>query len=173
MLKDLSFAVNGEPEELPLAENAERLSWTGRLASGESASFAIRFQGRGLDAFTYTLDPEMPVRNFDLKIDIAGGDNFDYGAGVVPATHTRIGDGEIHLAWEFASLEAGFPFGVILPSERSFDSVLMTMASRSWATFVLFFAALVGLGLYCGRPLERFEAYLVGSGYGFFFILLP
>ncbi len=173
MLKDLSFAVNGEGEELPLSEGADRLSWTGRLASGESASFLIRFSGRGLDAFTYTLDPEMPVRNLDLQIDIFGGDNYDYGSGVVPATHKVISDGEIHLGWDFASLEAGFPFGVILPSETSFDRILLTMARRSWATFVVFFAALVGLGLYYQRSLERFEAYLAGSGYGFFFVLLP
>jgi hypothetical protein len=173
MLKDLSFSVNGAPEALPFAENEERLSWTGRLTSGESASFLIRFRGRGLDAFTYTLDPEMPVRNFDFKIDITGGDNFDYAQGVVPATYTEVSDGEIHLGWKFASLEAGFPYGVILPSERSFDSVLLTMARRSWATFILFFGALVCLGLYHNRPIERIEAYLAGAGYAFFYVLLP
>lgn len=173
MLKDLAFTVNGEPEPLPLAEHADRLSWTGRLASGQSASFSIRFSGRGLDAFTYTLDPEMPVRNLDLQIDIRGGDNFDYGPGVVPASHTELAQDEIHLTWSFASLESGFPFGVILPSERSFDTVLMTMTRRSWATFVLFFVAIVVLGLYFGRPMERFSSYLIGASYGFFFVLLP
>ncbi len=173
MLENLSFTVNGEEEPLPLAENAKRLTWTGRLTSGEAASFRIQFKGQGLDAFTYTLDADMPVRDFDLAINILGGDNYDYGPGVVPATRVEVGDDAVRLGWSFASLETGFPFGVILPSERSFDAVLMTMARRSWATFVLFFAALVGLGLYFGRPLARFEAYLVGAAYGFFFVLLP
>src|SRR5262245_49999477 len=53
MLSELAFAVNGAPEPLPLAESADRLTWTGRLEKGQTARFAIGFKGRGLDLFNY------------------------------------------------------------------------------------------------------------------------
>jgi hypothetical protein len=174
MISDLSFEVDGEPEPLPLSETHDRLVWTGRLARGESAELGIRFRGRGLDSFTYFADPELPVRDLVLDIQIAGGDNYDYGAGVLPATRVdRAEDNRVALHWEFASLEAGFPFGVILPSERSYDSIILTMIRRSWASFVLFFAAITGLALYRERPLARYDAYLLAATYAFFFVLLP
>jgi hypothetical protein len=173
MLRDLSFHVNGEPAPIPLNESADKLVWTGRLAAGESATFAIGFRGRGLDSFRYVLDPELPVRNLELTIDIRGGDNYDYETGVVPATSVETGEDRIRLAWSFDSLEAGFPFGVILPSEQSFDEVILTLIRRAWATFALFLFALVGLGIYHRRPLTRVETYLASAGYAFFFVLLP
>jgi hypothetical protein len=173
MLSELSFAVNGTPEPLPLAESADRLTWTGRLARGETARFSIGFKGRGLDLFNYVLDPELPVRNLKLEMHIAGGENYDYAEGVVPATSVATSEESVDLIWEFASLESGFPLGVILPSERSFDAVILTMIRRAWATFLLFHAVLVGLALHVRRRLTRFEAYLAASGYGFFYVLLP
>jgi hypothetical protein len=160
MLSELTFAVNGEPEALPLAESADRLTWTGRLA-------------RGLDLFNYVLDPELPVRNLKLEMHIAGGENYDYAEGVVPATSVATSENGVDLVWQFASLESGFPLGVILPSERSFDSVILTMIRRAWTTFLLFHAVLVVLALHVRRKLTRFEAYLAASGYGFFYVLLP
>jgi hypothetical protein len=173
MLSDLSFAVNGQAETLPMAESADRLTWTGRLARGETATFSIGFKGRGLDLFTYVLDPELPVRNLELEMHITGGENFDYGEGVVPATSVQATADRVDLVWQFASLETGFPLGVILPSERPFDTVLLTMIARAWATFLLFHAVLIALSLHVRRKLARFEAYLAAGGYGFFFVMLP
>lgn len=173
MLSELTFAVNGEPESLPLAESADRLTWTGRLPRGQTASFSIGFKGRGLDLFNYVLDPELPVRNLKLEMHIAGGENYDYAEGVVPATSVVSTEDSVDLTWEFASLESGFPLGVILPSERSFDAVILTMIRRAWTTFLLLHAVLVALALHVRRRLTRFESYLAASGYGFFYVLLP
>jgi hypothetical protein len=173
MLRDLRFRVNGEPAELPLSESADKLVWTGRLAAGESATFEIGLRGRGLDAFRYALDPELPVRDFELQIDIRGGRNYDYPAGVVPATSVEQEGEGVSLHWAFDSLEAGFPFGVVLPSEKSFDRVILRMVRRAWATFALFFAALTGLAVLHQRRLARMETYLASAGYAFFFVLLP
>jgi len=173
MLRDLQFRVNGEPAEMPLSEAADKLVWTGRLAPGQSATFDIGFRGRGLDTFRYVLDPDLPVRDFTLEIGIQGGNNYDYQAGVVPASSVGLDGDRVDLLWEFDSLEAGFPFGVILPSEKSFDRVIQTMIRRSWATFALFMAALVALaGFHC-QALTRVETYLAAAGYAFFFVLLP
>jgi hypothetical protein len=173
MLRDLRFRVNGEPADLPLSEAADKLVWTGRLAAGESATFEIGLRGRGLDAFRYALDPELPVRDFELQIDIRGGRNYDYPAGVVPATSVEQEGEGVSLHWAFDSLEAGFPFGVVLPSEKSFDRVILRMVRRAWATFALFFAALTGLAVLHQRRLARMETYLASAGYAFFFVLLP
>ena len=174
LLSDLRFTVNGEEAPIPLDEQSDKLVWTGRLEPEESASFELAFRGQGLDTFTYQLDPSLPVRDFQLDLRIRGGDDeFDYAAGVLPAHSVTKGDGEVALAWRFPSLESGVPVGVILPSETSFDQVIVTMVRRSWATFALFFATVVILAAFLERPLERYESYLFASGYAFFFVLLP
>ncbi|MCP4002877.1 MAG: hypothetical protein GY725_01650 [bacterium] len=173
MLSDLQFFVNSAPAELPLADKVDKLTWTGRLDPGASVSFEIRFRGRGLEAFTYVVDPELPVRDLALEIDIAGGKNYDYGPGVFPATSSKATDEGVKLRWDFLSLEGGFPFGVIVPSERSFDSIMFTMIRRSWSTWLLFFAGLIMLATLLERPLQRYEAYLASAGYAFFYVLLP
>jgi hypothetical protein len=172
LLSDLTFRVDDELVPIELAEGDDKLVWTGRLARGEQRSFEIRFKGRGLDAFTYVPDPALPVRGFELSIAITGGSNYDYGAGVVPAARTERGDGGVELGWSYASLEAGVPMGVILPSEQSFDAVIATIVRRAWAPFVLLFAALAALSLHVGRRLLFYESYLVAAGYGLFLVLL-
>lgn len=174
MLSDLRFEVNGREAPLPLSQSADELTWTGRLAEGEGASFDISFRGRGLDEFTYLLDPELPVRDLVLEIGIVGGENYDYAHGVIPATHVEAGeDGRLRMRWAYASLESGFPLGVILPSEEAFDAVLGTMIRRMWVTFVLFFGAVAALSVHVRRPLVSHESYLVAATYAFFFVLLP
>ncbi len=172
LLSDLEFRVDGEAQGVDLVETADRLVWTGRLDDGESLAIDIAFTGRGLDAFTYVLDPALPLRDFSLAFNISGGDHFDYDAGVVPANTTVQGDGRVSLAWEFASLESGVPVGVRLPSEKSFDHTIATMVRRSWATFVLFFVTVAALAVYFERRLAIYESYLLASVFGFFFVLL-
>jgi len=172
LLSDRTFTVNGRPADIALAESSDKLVWTGQLEPGESVEFEIAFKGRGLDSFTYAMDPSLPVRGFALDIHIRGGDNYDYAAGVVPAHSALVKGAEVTLGWDFPSLESGVPVGVILPSETSFDSIIVTMIRRSWATFVLFFAGIVALSLHVERPLMRHESYLIASAYAFFFVLL-
>jgi hypothetical protein len=173
LLSDLAFRVNGEPTDIRLEEGADKLVWTGRLARGEEVAFEIEFHGRGLDSFAYLMDPALPARGFSLDIRITGGDNYDYAPGVVPAHTTLVANERIDLAWRFPSLESGVPVGVILPSETSFDSIIVTMVRRSSTTFVLLFAALVALSLHTGRQPLRHESYLIAAAYAFFFVLLP
>ena len=173
LLSDRTFLVNGEPADIDLDEVTDKLVWTGRLAAGKSVEFEIAFNGRGLDLFTYQMDPSLPVREFDLDVRIHGGENYDYAAGVVPAHTVVVGDDEVRLAWNFPSLESGVPVGVTLPSERSYDGIILTMIRRSWTVFLLFFAATVGLSLHYERRLLRHESYLIAASYAFFFVLLP
>ena len=172
LLSDLEFAVDGEPASLPIDAEGNKLVWTGRLEAGDQRSFAIRFKGQGLDRFTYLMDPAMAVRQFQMSIDIHGGDNYDYEYGIVPAHNVSMTDDVMRLEWQFDSLESGVPVGVSLPSQTSFDSIISTMATRSWATFALFFAGLVILSKFRTHTLERHEAYLSGAIYAFFFVLL-
>lgn len=172
LLSDLSFRVNEEPQPIDLAADADRLVWTGRLDDGEAMKVDIEFAGRGLDAFTYQLDPALPVRDFRLAMNIRGGNHFDYEDGVVPATAITPGDDEVSLVWELPSLQSGVPVGVRLPSEKTFDNVLVTMVRRSYVTFLFFFAAVSVLTVYFKAPLLFYEAYLTACFYGFFFVLL-
>lgn len=172
LLSDLRFSVNGETEKVDLGLDGNKLVWTGRMERDAEVTFDIAYQGRGLDAFTYRLDPDLPVRDFHFAINISGGDNYDYAEGVVSATAVRIEGEKLALRWDYDSLESGVPVGVIVPSETSFDHVIATMVKRSWATFLLFFAGLVGLSIYHRRRLNAYETYLIVSAYAFFFVLL-
>ena len=173
LLSDRAFLVNGQAADITLAESSDKLVWTGQLERDETAEFHIAFKGRGLDHFAYSLDPSLPVNGFSLDINIGGGDNYDYAAGVVPAHSVVVEDDQVALGWRFPSLESGVPVGVILPSETSFDSIIVTMIRRSWTTFTLFFAGIVALSLNTERRLLRHESYLIASAYAFFFVLLP
>ncbi len=51
-LHDVRFLVNGEPAEIPLSEQADKLVWTGRLAPGESATFPTLCRKRPSEANT-------------------------------------------------------------------------------------------------------------------------
>jgi len=171
LLSDLSFSVNGKPAPIDLAVG-DALVWTGRARPGEKLSFDISFSGRGLDSFTYMLDPDLRVNDFRLAFSVTGGRNYDYQAGVVPAGEVESSGDTVMLEWRYASLESGVPVGLILPSEQSFDEIIATMVWRSPVPFILFFAGLVCLCLWRGRPLKFFETYLVAAGYGLFFVLL-
>lgn len=172
LLSGLEFSVDGRPAPIDLADGSDKLVWTGRVAPGRQAAFAIRYQGRGLDSFTYRLDPKLPARGLRLAVHIAGGVEFDYAPGVVSAATTRVAADRVSLEWNYASLESGVPLGVILPSERSFDAIVATMLRRSWATFLLFLAGTTALAAYHRRLLSIDQAYLLAAAYGFYFVLL-
>ncbi|MCH9651159.1 MAG: hypothetical protein K0U98_23245 [Deltaproteobacteria bacterium] len=172
LLSDLEFLVGGEPHSVDLSQSQNRLVWTGRLAAAEELEVEIAFRGRGLNSFTYRLDPTLPVKDFRFEAQVTGGDNFDYAPGVLPATSQTHKDGEVSLEWQYAALESGVPVGLILPSVKAYDTLIFIMAKRSWATFSLFFAGIVLLTLHHGRRLEIYESYLLAANYAFFFVLL-
>lgn len=172
LLSNLLFSVDGQPTKAELESGSDRLLWTGRLKAGAKVTFRVEFRGRGLDAFTYSLDPAAPVRNFRLGMHIRGGDNFDYADGVVPATDSRSKGDEVWLSWNYQSLQSGIPVGVILPSEKSYDHLIATMVRRGWAPFLLFFFGLTALCLYFAHPLKIYESYLIAASYALFFVLL-
>lgn len=171
LLSDLAFTVNGAPAPVELGKEGDKLLWTGRLRPGERLAFHVAFRGRGLDAFTWLMDPAAPVRNVGLTLDIHGGDNFDYADGVVPATRVERRPDGTRLVWRFDSLESGIPVGVVLPSEKSWDAILATFAARSWAGFLLLFAGLVALSVHHGRVPRMHESYLFAAAYALFFVL--
>jgi hypothetical protein len=105
--------------------------------------------------------------------DIEGGDNFAYPPAVVPAHVIERDSDRIRLSWHFDSLESGVPVGLLLPSETSFDAVIMTMSRRAWAPFIVLFAIAVMLARHGERRMACYDAYLLASIYSFFFILLP
>jgi hypothetical protein len=173
LLSDLGFFVDDVPEAISLSETGDKLIWTGRLSKEESITFMITYKGRGLDEFTYFLDPGLPVRDFHLTAEITGGNNYDYAEGVVPATATDIVSKEkVILTWDYTSLESGVPLGLVLPSEKSFDTIITTMTMRSWATFILFFSGIIAIFLFSKKKLHLYTACFIASCYAFFFILL-
>jgi hypothetical protein len=173
LLSDLVFEVNGNAAAVDLSGAESRLVWTGRLRPGEDLEVDIAFRGRGLDSFTYRLDPDLPVRDFSFDLRISGGDAFDYAAGVAPASAPELTEEGVHLHWGFAALESGVPVGAILPSEQSYDTIISTMVRRSWAGFLLYFAAVHALAIHHGRGLRQVPALLLSAVFAFFSVLLP
>lgn len=172
LLSELRFQVDGKDAELDLGKGGNRLVWTGRIAKDQSTEFHIRYQARGLESFVYKLDPSLPARRVRLHVGVAGGENFDYPAGVLSAstvTRTRAG---VALDWTFPSLESGLNLGVILPAEKTFDSIIATMSRRSWVPFLAFAALLVLLSARQERPLLFYESWLLAAAFGFTFVLL-
>jgi hypothetical protein len=172
LLSDLTFTVNGEPRDLDLGETRNRLLWTGRIREGEKAEFGIRYRARGLNSFTYRLDPALPARNVKLHVGVRGGNNFDYPADVLSASTVVQTEGGFALDWAYPSLESGVSLGVVLPSEKSFDALVATMARRAWVPFLAFAVLIAALGLRHERRPTFYEMYLLSAAYGFAFVLL-
>ena len=173
LLSDLRFSVDGQPETIELREGDDKLLWTGRVEAGQEVAFSISYRGRGLASFDYMLDPALPVRGLDFTLNVTGGDNFDYGYGVVPATSVETGDDSVSMRWQYDALESGVPVGAILPSEKGFDHLITTMTLRAWVPFGLFFAGLVSIGVINRYRFRTYETVLIVSVYSFFYVLLP
>ncbi|NTX36989.1 hypothetical protein HUA74_25875 [Myxococcus sp. CA051A] len=172
LLSELQFLVDGQEASLDLGDSGNRLVWTGRIAKGATARFVIRYRARGLDSFIYKLDPALSARDVRLHFAVEGGDNYDYPGGVLSASSVQTGSDTVTLDWAFQSLESGVNLGVILPSEKTFDSMVSRMASRAWVPFLALVALLAALGMRHKRQLALHEAYLLAAVYGFFFVLL-
>ena len=173
LLSGLRFEVNGKEKKAALGPEGDKLTWTGRLSANQKARFRVFFKGRGLEQFVYRADPSSSVRNLAFNVTIRGGDNYDYPSGVVPASVVSQQDGKLKLRWNYPSLESGVPLGVILPSEKSFDTIIVTMVRRCLVPFLPFFVGITLLFLSLGRRLRFYEMYLISASYGFFFVLLP
>ncbi len=173
LLSDLSFRVDGELAEAELGEDRRRLQWTGRLADGEAVDIDIELRGRGLDSFTYRLDPELPVRDFTFQMHIRGGDGFDYRPGVLPATEVTETDHETVLAWSYDSLESGVAVGAVLPSVKAFDDMILQMIRHGLVAFLVFFASAAALFERFGVRPRFYQSYLLAAGWAFFYVLLP
>lgn len=172
LMSDLQFLVDGQPAPLELGEERNRLVWTGRVQSGAQRQFTIRYRARGLDSFVYRLDPSLPARDVKLHVDVVGGDNFDYPAGVLSATAVRQAAEAIALDWSFSTLESGVSLGVQLPSLQSWDRVIAIMSRRAWFPFVGLLSLIVALGLKHRRALAFYEPPLLGALFGMTFVLV-
>lgn len=172
LMSDLQFLVDGAPAPMELGAERNRLVWTGRIGASETRRFTIRYRARGLDSFTYRLDPSLPAKDVSLHVGVVGGDNFDYPAGALSASSvTRSSDG-LGLDWRFSTLESGVSLGVVLPSLKSWDTVIATMARRAWFPFLGLLAMLFALGVKHRRPMASYETLLVASVFGFTFVVV-
>jgi hypothetical protein len=172
LLSELQFRVDDKEARLDLGKQGNRLVWTGRIAKGATARFAIRYKARGLDSFVYKLDPSLPARNVAVHVGVQGGDGFDYPAGVLSADKVVQTRDAVALDWAFPSLESGVNLGVVLPSEKTFDSLIATMARRAWVPFLAFALVVMLLAARQGLRLLAYEQWLVAAAFGFTFVLL-
>lgn len=172
LMSDLQFLVDGQPAPLELGDERNRLVWTGRIAKGEARQFTIRYRARGLDSFQYRLDPSLPAHDVKLHVGVVGGDNFDYPAGALSASAVSQSKDGIGLDWAFSTLESGVTLGVRLPSLKTWDTIIATMARRAWFPFLALVAMLMALGVKHRRPLAFYETPLVASLFGMTFVLI-
>lgn len=173
LLSDLTFKVNGAASPVQLSEGTgDKLVWTGRAKPGERLTFEISYRGRGLDSFTWRLDPALRVNDFSMTLRFRGGENFDYPAEVVPASRLQPGEDGATLSWSFPSLESGVPVGLVLPSQQSFDQVIARASSRAWAFFALLFGGTLLLFAAYRREMKLVEAALIASSFAIVYPLL-
>lgn len=172
LLSDLQFLVDGQPAPLEMGDQRNRLVWTGRIDKGAERQFTIRYRARGLDSFLYRLDPSLPANDVKLHVGVVGGDNFDYPAGALSASSVAQSRDGIGLDWTFSTLESGVALGVRLPSLKTWDVIIATMARRAWFPFLALMAMLMALGVKHGRPLAFYETPLVATLFGFTFVVI-
>ena len=173
LLSDLELRVDGSPQSTELSGDRRRLQWTGRLEPGQRVDIEIAMGGRGLDSFTYRLDPDLPVRDFAFDLVIRGGDGFDYAGGVLPATAVTEGEDATTLSWTYESLESGVAVGAILPSVKAYDDILLQMMLHGLGAYLTFCGAMMVLFERFDATPRIYQSYLIAAVWAFFFVLLP
>ncbi len=172
LLSDVELTVNGEKTQAELKEGGTCLLWTGRVAGGSRVAFTLGYKARGLGSFQYRLDPALPAKDIAVHLSVTGGDNFDFPEGSLSAQSiTRTAEG-LAFDWRYSALESGVTLGLILPSEKSYDAIIATMARRAWAPFLSFFGLWSVLALGSRRKLLFYETGLLSVTYAFFFVLV-
>lgn len=94
------------------------------------------------------------ARGIDLTMSVAGGENFDYPHGVVPAQTQTLEDGRLRLNWKFPALQSGVTIRLVLPSEQSFEKV---------AALAEVFNAQIAPHIYCGPVAHAAAAHVALS----------
>ncbi len=172
LLSDVELTVDGKPAQAELKENGTCLLWTGRVPAGAQVAFTLGYKARGLGSFIYRLDPALAAKDVAVHLTVTGGDNYDFPEGTLSAqTITQTSDA-LTFDWKYSALESGVTLGLVLPSEKTYDTIIATMARRAWAPFLSFFGLFVVLALTARKKLLFYEVALLASVYAFFFVLL-
>ena len=172
LLSDVELTVNGKPAQAELKENGTCLLWTGRVPGGAQVAFTLGYKARGLGSFIYRLDPSLAARDIAVHLSVTGGDNFDFPEGTLSAQSITQTRDALAFDWRYSALESGVTLGLILPSEKSYDAIIATMARRAWAPFLSFFGLWFVLSLGARRRLMFYEVGLLSVTYAFFFVLV-
>lgn len=172
LLSDVELAVNGKPALAELKVNGTCLLWTGRVPAGEPLAFTLAYKARGLGSFIYRLDPSLAAKDIAVHLSVTGGDNFDFPEGTLSAQSITRTDDALVFDWRYSALESGVTLGLVLPSEKSYDTIIATMARRAWAPFLSFFGLFFVLSLGARRKLLFYEVGLLSATYAFFFVLV-
>ena len=172
LLSDVELTVNGKPAQVELKEDGTCLLWTGRVPAGERVAFTLGYKARGLGSFIYRLDPALPARDIAVHLSVTGGDNFDFPEGTLSAQSITQTKDALTFDWKYSALESGVSLGLVLPSEKSYDAIIATMARRAWAPFLSFFGLWFVLSLGARRKLMFYEVGLLSATYAFFFVLV-
>ncbi len=172
LLSDVELTVNGKPAQVELKESGTCLLWTGRVPASEQVAFTLGYKARGLGSFIYRLDPSLAARDIAVHLSVTGGDNFDFPEGTLSAQRITQTDHALAFDWRYSALESGVSLGLILPSEKSYDAIIATMARRAWAPFLSFFGLWFVLSLGARRQLMFYEVALLSVTYAFFFVLV-
>jgi hypothetical protein len=172
LLSDVELSVNGKPAQVELKENGTCLLWTGRVPGGSRVAFTLGYKARGLGSFIYRLDPSLAAKDIAVHLSVTGGDNFDFPEGTLSAQSITQTHDALTFDWRYSALESGVTLGLILPSEKSYDAIIATMARRAWAPFLSFFGLWFVLSLGSRRKLMFYEVALLSVTYAFFFVLV-
>ena len=115
---DFKFEIEGNPDPKfePVTRDGTRiLRETVPVRKGESVSFRIAYQSRGLDSWRYSFGADVnPVTNFNMTI-ATDFRQIDFPQGTIsPTDKTKTDDGWL-LGWSFENLISGFQIGIEAP----------------------------------------------------------
>ena len=120
----------------------------------------------------YAMDPSLRADNVHIEFKVKGGENIDYPQGALSAQQVQHSEEGVTLLWDFPSLQSGVMVGAVLPSQKTYDTLISSMALRGNITFVVLMGLLIALSIHHRRKFLFFESYLLAAAYGFSFDFL-
>ena len=168
---NFSIAVDGQPLTAPI-DTKTGVGEIIELAPGQSKSFRIRYQTRGLHQWRYQLDPNVGrVQGLHLAV-VTNFTDFDYPEGGWSATRAQSSNDGMALTWETKDLITNQDIGVIIPDKLNPGPLTSRITFFAPVCLLFFFVLVATINILYKVDIHPMHYLFVAAGFFAFHLLL-
>lgn len=161
----------GDGAAVPATVAGAHAAWSDALQPGERKTYVVHYRSRGTTSWQYQPTAGTgQVRAFRLALDTDFA-NVDFpAASLSPSQHEVVGEGW-HGVWEFKTLVASSPVGVVLPQLLNPGPLAAKITFFAPVSLLFFFFVVAILGEAYAREIHPMNYFFVGCAFFAFHLL--